>query len=260
MKQPMRLLSVLAFFALLISHPACAQVEDDDREWKPEDTEVYEPVPPKVSARPAFLSPPSDAIVLFDGTGLSEWESAGGGPAEWIVENGVLTVKPGTGNIATKRAFGDVQLYLEWRSPSVIEGEGQGRGNSGVFLQRRYEVQVLDAYSNETYVNGMAGSVYKQHIPLANPAVPPGEWQTYNIIFEAPEFDEHGEIIQPAFITVIWNGVPVQVRSEIEGHTRYIGLPEYSAHGDDNIMLQDHSNPVSYRNIWIRELSESPVW
>ena len=260
MTSPIRLVTTFVLFTILISSGACAQEQNEDREWKPEDTELYEPVPPKISTEPSFLPPPSDAIILFEGTDLSAWESAEGGPAEWKVEEGAFTVVPGTGSIVSKRDFDDIQLYLEWRSPEVIEGEGQGRGNSGVLIQRRYEVQVLDAYNNETYVNGMAGSVYKQHIPLVNPAVPPGEWQTYNIIFEAPEFDEDGNLLEPAYVTVFWNGVPVQVRSEIEGPTRYIGLPEYSAHGDDGIQLQDHSNPVSYRNIWVRELKETPVW
>jgi hypothetical protein len=136
----------------------------------------------------------------------------------------------------------------------------RGRGNSGVFLQRRYEVQVLDSYENETYVNGMAGSIYKQHVPLVNPAMPPGEWQTYNIIYEAPEFDANDELVSPAYITVFWNGVLIQNREEVLGETRYIGLPEYSAHSDDGIRLQDHGDLVSFRNIWVRKLDESPVW
>tara|TARA_R100001143_G_C3360981_1_gene135626 strand:- start:5701 stop:6483 length:783 start_codon:yes stop_codon:yes gene_type:complete len=231
-----------------------------ERDWVPADTEFYEPVPPVVEARGGFMEPPSDAIVLFDGTDFSAWESSRGGDVRWSLEDGAMTVTPRTGSIVTKDSFGSIQLYLEWRSPEVVLGDGQGRGNSGVFLQGRYEVQVLDSYNNETYVNGMAGSVYKQYVPLANPAVPPGEWQTYNIIFEAPEFDEDGELLEPAYITVIWNGVLVQNRVEVQGPTEYIGLPSYEAHGDGVISLQDHGNLVSFRNIWVRKLDESPVW
>ncbi len=232
-----------------------------ERDWVPEDTEFYEPVVPVVEASGGFLEPPSDATVLFDGSDFSAWESAReGGDVQWSLEDGAMTVTPRTGPIVTKDSFGSIQLYLEWRSPEVVLGDGQGRGNSGVFLQGRYEVQVLDSYNNETYVNGMAGSIYKQYPPLANPAVAPGEWQTYNIIFEAPEFDEAGELLEPAYVTVIWNGVLVQNRVEVQGPTEYIGLPSYTAHGDDVIMLQDHGNLVSFRNIWIRKLDESPVW
>lgn len=233
--------------------------QEQDREWAPEDTEFYEPVPPVVEPGDGFIDPPSDAIILFEGSDFSAWEPAGGGDVEWTLEDGAMTVEAGTGNIITKERFGSVQLYLEWRSPAEIEGEGQGRGNSGVFLQRRYEVQVLDARENETYVNGMAGSIYKQHVPYVNAAKEPGEWQSYNIIFEAPEFDENGEMTKPAYVTVFWNGVLVQHHAELKGPTEYIGLPEYESHGEDAIMLQDHSNPVSFRNIWVRKLDDTPV-
>lgn len=234
---------------------ACSQ----SRDWVPEDTEFYEPVPPVVEATPAFLKPPSDAIVLFDGTDLSSWESLGGGDAEWTVEDGAMTVKPGSGNIVTKDSFGSVQLYLEWRSPAEVASESQGRGNSGVFLQRRYEVQILDMYNNETYTNGMAASIYKQSVPWANVAMPPGEWNTYNIIYEAPEFRENGSVKKPAYITVFWNGVLVQHKTEVQGITEYIGPPSYTLHEDDGIMLQDHGNLVGFRNIWIRPLDDNPV-
>jgi len=259
-KDPVNMAKYLLTFLLLFTLSTFTSMAQE-REWVPEDTEFYEPIPPKVEARGGFLEPPSDAIVLFDGTDFSAWESArGGGDVSWTLEEGAMTVTPGTGGIITKDTFGSIQLYLEWRSPEVVVGDGQGRGNSGVFLQRRYEVQVLDAYNNETYVNGMAGSIYKQHVPLANPAVAPGEWQTYNIIYEAPEFDADGDLLNPAYVTVIWNGVVVQNRVEIFGGTEYIGPPSYTAHGDDSIVLQDHSNLVSFRNIWIRKLDESPVW
>lgn len=253
------ILFFLTFFLIsgfiLNVHTACGQ----DRDWQPEDTEFYEPVPPIVRATPAFLSPPEDAIVLFDGTNFSNWESVRDGDIEWTIQDGAMTVKPGSGNIITNEHFGSVQLYLEWKTPSEIIGEGQGRGNSGVFLQRRYEVQVLDSYENETYVNGMAGSIYKQFVPYVNAAMPPGEWQTYNIIFEAPEFSDDGNVLKPGAITVFWNGVLIHHRAELEGPTRYIGQPEYSAHSEDGIMLQDHGDLVSFRNIWLRKLDESPV-
>ena len=249
----------LLFILPLIFMLACEEDSTAQQEWEPEDTEFYEPVPPVVSATPEFLPPPSDAIVLFDGSDFSSWESVNGGDVEWTLEDGAMTVEPGTGDIVTKDSFGSVQLYVEWRTPEVIDGDGQGRGNSGVFLQRRYEVQVLDSYDNETYVNGMAGSVYKQHVPLVNAAMPPGEWQTYNIIFEAPEFDDNGDLSEPGYLTVFWNGVLVQHKAELEGPTVYIGQPEYEAHSDDGIRLQDHSDLVSFRNIWVRNLDESPV-
>jgi hypothetical protein len=262
MNKFMRAYTLILFpLVFLLAISACAQEVDEEREWVPEDTEFYEPVPTVIEAQPAFIEPPSDATILFDGTDFSNWKMLNGDEdVEWTIEDGVMTVTPGSGDIVTRDNFGSVQLYVEWRAPAEIEGDGQGRGNSGVFLQRRYEVQVLDSYENETYVNGMAGSIYKQYVPLANPASPPGEWNTYNIIYEAPEFNENHELVTPAYFTVIWNGVLVQNRVEVKGNTVYIGLPEYSAHGDDGIRLQDHGDLVSFRNIWVRELDESPVW
>ena len=210
-------------------------------------TEVWEPVPAIVDA--SARRPPSDAIVLFDGTDLSAWHG------DWKLEEDAVTVAPGTGNLVTKRAFRDVQLHIEWRTPSVIEGEGQGRGNSGVFLMERYELQILDSYENTTYSNGQAGSLYKQHIPLVNASRPPGEWQSYDIIFMAPRFRDDGTLSQPAAFTVLHNGVLIQNHATIDGTTANIGEPEYEAHdAKAPLMLQDHTNPVSYRNIWIREL------
>lgn len=223
------------------------------QEWTPVLTERWEPVPEIVTPGQGTL-PPSDAIVLFDGTSLSEWESVREGPAGWQIEDEAMTVVRGTGDIRTRRSFGSVQLHIEWRTPAVVLGEGQGRGNSGVFFQELYEVQVLDSYESATYPNGQAGSVYKQHIPLVNASKGPGEWQSYDIIFAAPVFDDRGDLIRPAFVTVIHNGVLIQNHVELRGPTEYIGLPEYSAHGDAPISLQDHGNPVSYRNIWVREL------
>ncbi len=234
---------------LFITIPFCAQAQIT----QPEASEVWEPQPRVVSHDKNNV--PSDAIVLFDGTNLDQWQSASSEePAKWKVENGSMTVVKGTGDIATKEKFGSVQLHLEWRTPEVIEGEGQGRGNSGVFFQKRYEVQVLDNYQNKTYSNGQAGSVYKQYIPLVNACKAPGEWQTYDIIFEEPIFNDDGIKVRSGYLTVIHNGVLIQNHVEILGTTEYIGFPKNIAHEDDSIQLQDHGNPVSYRNIWVRKI------
>ncbi|RMG66439.1 MAG: DUF1080 domain-containing protein, partial [Bacteroidetes bacterium] len=202
-----------------------------------------------------YHTPPSDAIVLFDGKDLTNWESGDGSPAKWTVSDGAMTVAPGTGSIRTKMGFGDMQLHIEWRSPSEITGDGQGRGNSGIFLMSTYEIQVLDCYENRTYSNGQAASVYKQHIPLANACLPPGEWQTYDIIFMAPIFGDDGQLRRPATVTVLHNGVLVQNHVTIRGDTPYKGLPTYHAHASRlPLLLQDHGNLVSFRNIWVREL------
>lgn len=222
---------------------------------KPEDTEVWEPEP-KVIHAPGMGKAPSDAIILFDGNHLNEWVSVkDGSPAKWEVKDGVFTVVPGTGDIMTKRTFGDFQLHLEWRSPDEpAERKGQDRGNSGVFMQGRYEVQILNSYQNRTYSNGQAASIYKQHIPLVNATSKPGEWNTYDIIYTAPRFRKNGSLERPAYITVLHNGVVVQNHAEIHGTTEYIGAPKYIAHGNGPVVLQDHGNRVSFRNIWIREL------
>lgn len=228
--------------------------EPADTTQRPEDTEVWEPEPAIVTPGDDS-APPSDAVVLFDGADLAAWESVDGGAAPWIVENGVMTVAGGTGDIRTRQSFGDVQLHIEWRTPKQIEGEGQGRGNSGVYLMDLYELQVLDSYENRTYSNGQAGSIYKQHIPLVNASRPPGTWQTYDIIFTAPRFETDGTLRSPAWMTVIHNGVLIQDHAQLDGPTLYIGKPEYEAHAVRlPLRLQDHGNPVSYRNIWIREL------
>lgn len=220
----------------------------------PKLTEVWEPVP-RVVTPGTGTSAPSDAIVLFNGKDLSEWQHVDGGPAKWKVADGAVTVVKSGGNIRTKRAFGDCQLHVEWRTPAKVEGDGQNRGNSGVFLQERYEVQVLDSYGNRTYSNGQAGSVYKQHIPLVNASRKPGEWQSYDIFFRAPRFAENGTVVTPGSMTVVHNGVLVQDHVEIKGTTANVGVQTYQKHNPkEPIMLQDHGAPVSYRNIWIREL------
>ena len=221
---------------------------------EPEATEVWEPEP-RVVHTGLIHAPPSDAIVLFDGTSLKHWQRRDEkGEAEWTLQDGYMTVKAGTGDIKTKQSFGDIQLHLEFRTPAKIEGKGQGRGNSGVFFQERYEVQILDNYQNRTYSNGQCASVYKQHIPLVNACKAPGEWQTYDIIFTAPRFNKDGIKVSSGYFTVIHNGVLVQNHVEIKGTTEYIGQPKNMAHGKGAIILQDHSNPLSYRNIWVREL------
>lgn len=250
----------ISFFVVTLSiaavDRALAQGQADQPEWDPELTEDWPPVEDLVETGEPGEAP-SDAIVLFDGTDLDAWTGASDDrdDAPWRVENGAVTVVPGSGGIKTRQGFGDIQLHIEWRTPEEIEGDGQGRGNSGVFLQERYEIQVLDSWQNETYGNGQAGSVYKQKAPDVNASRAPGEWQSYDIIFEAPRFDDDGSLIKPAYVTVLHNGVLIHHRFEIKGPTEYIGLPKYSPHSNSlPIMLQDHSNPVSFRNIWVREL------
>ncbi|MFC1528671.1 DUF1080 domain-containing protein [Candidatus Latescibacterota bacterium] len=192
---------------------------------------------------------PSDAVVLFDGSDLSEWTYTDGKPAKWILSGGAMAVNGG--GIMTKKEFGDMQLHIEFATPSVVEGEGQGRGNSGVYLQGIYEVQVLDSYNNETYPDGMLGAVYQQHIPLVNPSRPPGRWQTYDMIFRAPKFDRSGEVVKKAAVTVLLNGILIQDHVEI-GPTP--GGPRDEEQPKGPIFLQDHNNPTRFRNIWVREL------
>lgn len=227
-------------------------------------TEQWEPVPPVVAPAASPGAPPADAVILFGGTDLSGWVSSQGkGPAGWRVADGVFTVNKASGNIETRRSFRNFQLHIEWRVPANVTGEGQSRGNSGVFLavtgpdDAGYEVQILDSWQNPTYVNGQAGSVYKQHPPLANPARPPGEWNVYDIAWTAPRFAADGSLRTPARVTVLFNGVLVQNNAELAGETRFIGKPAYKAHGAAPIMLQAHrdpSEPLSFRNVWVREL------
>lgn len=247
----------LTIIASAVALAGCALQVTAEQTLTPEQqaakTEVWSPEPPVVSAPENGV--PSDAIVLFGGTDLSAWESVKGGPAQWNVKGGNVTVVPGTGDIKTKQSFCDIQLHLEWRVPQPEPGmTSQQRNNSGVFLQQRYEIQVLDNYNNKTYPNGQAGSVYKQTIPMVNAMRPPEHWQTYDIIYTAPRFD--GEELQtPAYVTVLHNGVVLQNHTEIQGKTEWIGAPSYEAHGCAPLQLQDHSNLVSFRNIWVRELT-----
>ncbi len=231
---------------------------------KPEDTEIWKPVPAMVTPGATCGAPPSDAIILFNGKNEDEWVSAEDHtPARWTVANGLFTVAKGTGNIETRRTFKNYQLHVEWRVPADITGSGQGRGNSGVFLASTgpgddgYELQVLDPWNNPTYVNGMAGSLYKQAIPLVNPGRKPGEWQTYDVIWTAPTFNDDGSLKSPAYATVFFNGVLVQNHFELKGQTLYIGQPFYKKYDRAPIKLQAHgdkSAPLSFRNIWVRDL------
>ena len=246
--------TITTFATVIVCLLAVGSISAQDRPTlDPKLTEVLEPIPEKVTPGENH-APPSDAIVLFDGKDLNEWTNGKGQAAEWTLAEDAMTVKPGTGAIKTKQKFGDFQLHIEWRSPSEIESEGQGRGNSGVFLMERYELQVLDSYESQTYPNGQAGSLYKQNMPLVNACKAPGEWQTYDVIFMAPVFTEKGTLKSPARITVLHNGVLIQNNYELKGPTEYNRIPMYQAHGKGSLMLQDHSNPVSFRNIWIREL------
>jgi Domain of Unknown Function (DUF1080) len=231
---------------------------------KPEDTEIWDPIPKVVTPGAHLGDAPSDAIILFDGKNLDQWvQNSDGSPAKWDVADGILTVNKNYGNIETKQKFTNYQLHIEWREPAGLEGTSQGRGNSGVFLASTgkgddgYELQVLDPYKNKTYVNGMAGSIYKQAIPLANPGRPNNEWQAYDVIWTAPTFNTDGSLKSPAYVTVFFNGVLVEDHFELKGQTLYIGKPSYKAHGPSSIKLQAHgdkSKPLSFRNIWVREL------
>ncbi|MBJ2174965.1 DUF1080 domain-containing protein [Aureibaculum sp. A20] len=233
------------------------QVENKEIEpTKPEETEIWEPKPPKVNLGENKV--PSDAIVLFNGKNMDEWIVAEDSTdAKWILnKDGSMTVNSGSGTLQTKRNFGSIQLHLEWKSPSEILGEGQSRANSGVFIQQRYEVQILDNNDNDTYVNGQVGAIYKQSIPAVNAAVPTGEWNSYDIIFHAPEFDTDGEKIKSGTMTVLHNGVLIQDHFEILGAVAYIGWPTNEPHGKAPLQLQDHNDgsKPSFRNIWVREL------
>lgn len=226
--------------------------------WKVHD--MQRPRPPVVTPPPQSLPlpAPSDAVVLFDGRDLSEFQSEMGGPAKWKVEGGVLTVAPGAGPIITRRAFGDVQVHLEWASPSPATGHSQGRGNSGIHLMGRYEVQILDSYQAETYADGQAAAIYGQYPPLVNACRPPGEWQSYDLFFRAPRFDPRGKLRSPARITVIHNGILVQDNVEILGPTIWLHYQPYAAHPERlPFSLQEHGNPVRFRNLWVRELKET---
>lgn len=226
--------------------------------WKIHD--MTRPVPPKVVSQLQLpVKPPSDAVVLFDGTDLSKWRAADGSPAKWIIKDGNLAAVPGGGPVFTRDGFGDIQLHVEWAAPTPGRGKGQGRGNSGVFLMGKYEIQVLDSFENVTYTDGQAGALYGQYPPLVNASRPAGEWQAYDIVFRRPRFQPDGSVAQPARLTVFHNGVLVQDNAKAWGPTSWLQHLPYESHPDRlPLQLQDHGNPVLYRNIWVRELEEEP--
>jgi len=258
-------ISKLSVFAVMITLAASLAAQEASK-MKPEDTEVWSPEPKVVTPGASSTAAPSDAIVLFDGKNLDEWVSAQDRtPAQWIVHDGIMTVKkaPGVGNIETKRSFKNYQLHVEFRIPENITGSGQARGNSGVFLaslgpgDAGYELQVLDNYNNKTYVNGQAGSIYKENPPLVNANRKPGEWQTYDVAWTAPTFNDDGSLKTPAFVTVFFNGILVQNHFQLTGQTLYIGKPFYKKFDSAPIKLQAHgddSEPISFRNVWVREV------
>jgi hypothetical protein len=237
-----------------LSCVASFAADDSLTRWKVHDRS--RPLPPVITpAAPG--KPPSDAIVLFDGKDLSKWRNGKGGPAEWRVRDGFMEVAPGTKDIHTGQAFGSCQLHVEWATPDPPREKDQGRGNSGVYLMNVYELQVLDSYRNQTYADGQAGAVYGQYPPLVNASLPPGQWQSYDVVFHRPHFADDGKVLQPARITVLHNGVLVQDNVSLTGPTWYMARPPYKAHPDKlPILLQDHDQPVRFRNIWIRELAE----
>ena len=246
--------------SLLLAASTALAFAAPDPAWLGHDRErplppVITPATPSTQEKPGRA--PSDATVLFDGSNTSAWVAMDGSPTKWVVRDGALECVPGSGYVRTLQSFGDCQLHVEWAAPTPVEGSSQGRGNCGVFFGLgRYEVQVLDSYQNKTYADGSAASVYNQYPPMVNASLAPGQWQTYDIIWTAPRFDHEGKLVSKARMTVIHNGVLVQNNVELTGPTAWIGRPPYSAHPARlPIAFQDHGNPVRYRNVWVRELS-----
>lgn len=261
MKSKLTLICLSAFFAVtLVNAQTYSSVppEESPMPMKPEMTEIWEPEVEVVTPAKVLGDAPSDAIILFDGKNLDQWVSQkdNNQPAPWqIVDGDHMEVVPGSGGISTKMKFGDCQLHIEFSAPDKVESESQGRGNSGVFFQNRYELQILDSYNNRTYRNGQAASIYKDHAPLVNAMRGPLEWNSYDVVYRAPRFKEDGSLDSKATITVLHNGVLVQNNAVINGITYYIGLHDYpESHGDDVISLQDHGNKTQFRNIWLRKL------
>jgi len=225
--------------------------------WRVHDSRRPQPkvvTPGTVSTQKKQGRPPSDAVILFNGKDASKWMGQDGGPVKWRIENGYMEVVKATGNIQTIDQFGDCQLHIEWAAPAEVKSESQGRGNSGVFLMGRYEIQVLDGYSNITYADGLTAAIYGQYPPLVNACDKPGKWQTYDVFFVAPRF-EGQKLVSPAYVTVVHNGVLVHHHTEVMGATAHRNRPEYRPQPPKGpIVLQDHGNPVRFRNIWIREL------
>jgi hypothetical protein len=248
-------------FALLVAFGSRSLLAQDISPWLVHDQE--RPLPAVVTPVriDRLLEPPSDAEVLFDGSDLSKWQSDDGGPARWIIDDGAMMPAPHSGPVQTKEGFSDIQLHLEWAAPAPPAGDGQGRGNSGVYLMNRFEIQVLDSYQNATYADGLAGAVYGQNPPLVNACLPPGQWQTFDIVFHRPRFARDGTLERPAIITLFHNGILVQDHFRLWGPTNWLRHDSYEPHPDRQpIMLQDHGNPVRYRNIWVRNLPDQPAY
>ncbi len=254
----MKRISLLMVGALLMAGAPTVCNAQVDTKWKIHDPD--RPLPPVIapgtaSTQDAPGRPPSDAVVLFDGKDLSKWAHKDGSAAKWKVENGYLETVPKTGYIYTREAFGDCQLHVEFAEPTPPKGESQERGNSGVFLMGLYESQVLDSYENKTYADGQAAAVYGQYPPLVNASRPPGQWQSYDIVFHGPRFAKDGKLLRPARVSVLHNGVLVQDNVELSGPTAHGARPPYTPQPEKlPLALQDHSNPIRFRNIWIREL------
>ncbi len=249
---------VLIFSAVSVATVSVATAQLPNG-WRQHDFD--RPVPKVVTPGEAVLPapPPSDAIILFDGTDLSAWRDSEGGDAKWVLVDGVMESVKDAGYVFTRQTFGDCQLHIEWASPEDVQGDSQGRGNSGVFLMGKYEVQVLDSFDNRTYADGSAASIYGQYPPLVNASRGPGQWQTYDIIFRRPRFDSAGDVLSPPRVTVLHNGVVVQDATEPFGPTSWLMPSEFNHHADRlPLSLQDHGNPVRYRNIWVRRLDENP--
>jgi hypothetical protein len=263
--RPIKIARSIALAGLTLAPFHLPSAAEQTPQGDPKATEQWEPVPPVIAPGVRPGAPPSDAVVLFDGRNLDHWvNTQDHAPAGWKVGQGVMTVVKSVGNIETKQLFGNYQLHLEWKVPAGITGDGQLRGNSGVFLASTgagdggYEVQILDSWKNPTYVNGQAASIYKQSPPLVNAMRKPGEWQSYDIVWTAPSFAADGTLKSPAYVTVLHNGVLVQNHFQLTGETRYIGQPAYRPYQRAAIKLQAHgdpSAPISFRNIWIRELN-----
>jgi hypothetical protein len=259
-----KLLIIILMFTYAFSYGQTQQTAKpvvqsrEPEKMRPGMTEIWDPEVKIIQPGVKDSDAPADAIVLFNGTDInSEWEDTRGNPSKWIVNEGTMISVKGAGYIKTKRKFTNFQLHIEWKTPSEVTGESQGRGNSGVFLQELYEVQVLDSYNNRTYREGQAGALYKQKAPLVNVCRKPGEWQSYDIIYTAPTFNSDTVYyFTPPRVTILQNGVLIQNNYSLRGPTQYIGIPEFTIkkHGPGSLMLQDHGNPVAYRNIWIREL------
>ncbi|MES3024597.1 MAG: DUF1080 domain-containing protein [Pseudomonadota bacterium] len=251
--------TTIAAFIAILTFP-CAGMAG------PEATERWTPLPPRVTPGEARTAP-SDALILFDGKDLAEWHASADpkSAAGWLVADGVLTVRKGAGNIQTRRLFTDYQLHLEWRVPAGLAGQGQQRGNSGLFLASTgrgdlgYELQILACGDNPTYANGQAGSIYKQHAPMANACAASGSWQSYDVVWRAPRFHADGSLAAPAHLTAFHNGVLIHDHVPLSGTTVYDGAPSYRAHGAAAIKLQDHGDPVNFRNIWVRPIGADPA-